>query len=72
MHLTLPSEPTREDVKLDQMDQCAKGRQTCISHLVKESLLQKGRHAGNAKKDLCAPLNVENSESGGTIYGNQL
>ena len=33
MHLTLPSETTGEDVKLHQMEHCAKGGQAGICHL---------------------------------------
>ena len=33
MHLTLPSETTGEDVKLHQMEHCAKGGQAGVCHL---------------------------------------
>ena len=57
--LPLPSQATRKDVQLDEVDHCTKRRKACISHLVRQRSRKLNRNWEEFLRPLCSTLCLE-------------
>ena len=57
--LPLPSQATRKDVQLDEVDHCTKRRKACISHLVRKRSQKLNQNWEEFLRPLCSTLCLE-------------